>query len=301
LPAYCAVAMAGLGWLPDTILTRSVIVRMRRRAPNEMVEPFRRRIHMAEALPVYEAVESWARTITKINWPDLPSEIQDRDADVWESLVAIADVVGGDWPDRARKAAIALVDAGQDAGPSLGILLLSDIKAIFHEHHKDSIPSKELVQKLIALEDQPWGDIKGKPLDERSLARRLRAYSIKPSTVYAPGRGSNPKGYTKADFHDAWGRYVDASPAPPGKAATSATSATIVPFQGIGIADGLRMDRNVADTIGNRRCSVCNKPGDILQCSHGGDDFWAHAHCIDRRISEASAETMGAEIDGTHG
>src|SRR6478735_231580 len=30
LPAYCAVAMAGLGYLPDTILTRSVVVNMRR-------------------------------------------------------------------------------------------------------------------------------------------------------------------------------------------------------------------------------------------------------------------------------
>jgi len=31
IPAYAAVAMAGLGWLPDTILSRSVIIRMRRR------------------------------------------------------------------------------------------------------------------------------------------------------------------------------------------------------------------------------------------------------------------------------
>lgn len=31
IPAYSAVALAGLGWLPDTILSRSVIVRMRRR------------------------------------------------------------------------------------------------------------------------------------------------------------------------------------------------------------------------------------------------------------------------------
>jgi hypothetical protein len=35
IPAYCAVALAGLGWLPDTILTRSIIIRMRRRAPGE--------------------------------------------------------------------------------------------------------------------------------------------------------------------------------------------------------------------------------------------------------------------------
>ena len=45
IPAYCAVALAGLGWLPDTILSRSVIIRMRRRAPGEQVEPFRRRVH----------------------------------------------------------------------------------------------------------------------------------------------------------------------------------------------------------------------------------------------------------------
>lgn len=33
IPAYCAVALAGLGGLPDTLLTRSVVVRMRKRAP----------------------------------------------------------------------------------------------------------------------------------------------------------------------------------------------------------------------------------------------------------------------------
>ena len=43
ISAYAAVAMAGLGWLPDTIMTRSVLIRMRRRNQGESVEPFRRR------------------------------------------------------------------------------------------------------------------------------------------------------------------------------------------------------------------------------------------------------------------
>ena len=43
LPAFAPVALAGLGDLPDTILSRSIIIRMRRRAPNESVEPYRRR------------------------------------------------------------------------------------------------------------------------------------------------------------------------------------------------------------------------------------------------------------------
>jgi hypothetical protein len=46
IPAYCAVASAGLGNLPDTILSRSVIIRMRKRAPTESVQPFRRREHI---------------------------------------------------------------------------------------------------------------------------------------------------------------------------------------------------------------------------------------------------------------
>jgi hypothetical protein len=38
LPAYCAIA--GLGNLPNTIASRSIIIDMRRRAPDEAVEPF---------------------------------------------------------------------------------------------------------------------------------------------------------------------------------------------------------------------------------------------------------------------
>ena len=45
IPAYCAVALAGLGWLPDTILSRSVIIRMRKRKLGETIKPFRRRTY----------------------------------------------------------------------------------------------------------------------------------------------------------------------------------------------------------------------------------------------------------------
>ena len=47
-PCYAAVALAGLDDLPDTIMSRSLVVRMRRRAPYETVEAFRHRIHGPE-------------------------------------------------------------------------------------------------------------------------------------------------------------------------------------------------------------------------------------------------------------
>src|SRR4029079_13285670 len=37
---YCSVALAGLGWLPETLMSCSIVIRMRRRAPTETIEPY---------------------------------------------------------------------------------------------------------------------------------------------------------------------------------------------------------------------------------------------------------------------
>ncbi len=129
LPAYCAVALAGLGDLPDTILTRSVIVTMRRRAPGENIEPYRQREHSAQAVPLWERLVQWASAIeadVSAARPAMPADVVDRDADVWEPLLAVADAAGGDWPQRARQAAAALVAQAKQSTPSLGVRLLAD-------------------------------------------------------------------------------------------------------------------------------------------------------------------------------
>jgi hypothetical protein len=132
LPAYAAVALAGIGWLPDTILTRSVVVRMRRRRSDERVEAFRRRIHAPAGEVLRSQIETWAAgQLGDIQWPEMPAEITDRDADVWEPLLAVADLVGGEWPAMARAAAVGLYAAAQDAEPSLGVRLLADLRKIF--------------------------------------------------------------------------------------------------------------------------------------------------------------------------
>jgi len=100
IEAYSAVALAGLGWLPDTILTRSIVVKMRKRHAGARIEPFRPRVNRAEGERVRSMIQLWARTVpAEIEWPELPPEIQDRDADVWEALITIADLVGGKWPN----------------------------------------------------------------------------------------------------------------------------------------------------------------------------------------------------------
>ncbi|MGE0653097.1 MAG: hypothetical protein AB7P12_15315, partial [Alphaproteobacteria bacterium] len=71
IPAYAAVALAGLGWLPDTILSRSIIIRMKRRKPGQKVEAYRRRIHAGRGVSIRDRLTRWAQN-TRIEWPDLP-------------------------------------------------------------------------------------------------------------------------------------------------------------------------------------------------------------------------------------
>jgi phage/plasmid primase-like uncharacterized protein len=121
LPAFCAVAIAGLGHLPDTILSRSVIIRMRRRGPSEKVEPYRRRVHAPEGYQLRAKLAAWATQIrTALNmYPPMIQGITDRNADVWESLLSVANAVGGSWPERARVAAVSLVSDALGANPAL--------------------------------------------------------------------------------------------------------------------------------------------------------------------------------------
>jgi hypothetical protein len=232
IPAYSAVALAGLGWLPDTILSRSIIIRMRRRHADEAVEPFRRRHHVAAGHAVRERIELWAATQpSELHFGELPPGIADRNADVWESLVAIADAVGGKWSGMVRAAAVALIAAGAERDPSLGIHLLADLRTVFGD--ADMLATKVVLRKLAEIEEGPWSDIKGKPLDERGIAHRLKQYGIKSKNLKLDD-GAVAKGYTRSDLFDAWARYL---PPSPDKSATCATAATSLINQREKVAD----------------------------------------------------------------
>jgi hypothetical protein len=223
-PAFAPCAIAGIGDLPDTILDRSIVVAMKRRAPHEKVEPFRRRAAAATLLPLRDGLAAWAsraRYALEDAWPVMPDGIVDRAADVWEPLVAIADEAGGDWPERARRAAVTLNAARQQRDPSLGVRLLADVRRVFDDTGADRISTDDLLAALHRLDEGPWGDLRGHALDARGLARRLRPYDVRP----ADHRFGDciRKGYRRDDLHDAWSRYL---PSPPQGSATRATSAT---------------------------------------------------------------------------
>jgi len=220
LPAYCAVAIAGLGELPDTILSRSVIINMKRRAPGELVEPYRSREHVPEGNALRDRLAAWASSVQgPLDIPTMPPSVTDRDADVWEPLLMVADRAGGEWPQRARVAAVALVALAKAGGLSLGVRLLSDLRSTFSD--AVSLPTKEILSRLTTIEESPWSDLRGKALDERGLARLLKPYGVSSKNIRS-GTGV-VRGYSREDLHDPWIRYLG----PPAiDTATTATGAT---------------------------------------------------------------------------
>ena len=213
-PAFCAVALAGIGDLPDTIIDRSIVVKMRRRAPGESVRSFRARLAAAEAAPLAERLGGWAQGATEElakAWPDMPAGLVDRPADVWAPLLAIADHAGGHWPARARDAALKLNADRQRADTSLGVRLLADVRALFVDTgngtaRHDQLATDAILEHLNNLEEAPWGDLRGKPLDSRGLARRLRRYDVAPTQIWLAG--AKARGYRLEDLHDAFARYL---------------------------------------------------------------------------------------------
>ena len=177
--AFAAVALAGLGKLPDTILTRSIVVRMRRRAPDEHIEPYRARLHEPEGWKLRAMLADWTATVAEQltgYWPEMPPGVTDRPADVWEPLLAVADAAGGPWPGRARDACAWLVRDNAERGISLGIRLLADLRDIFGGAR--AITTEDILTRLRGLDAAPWADLKGAPLDARGLARLLDDYEI---------------------------------------------------------------------------------------------------------------------------
>ena len=140
----------------------------------------------------------------------MPPEVVDRDADVWEPLVAVADLAGGKWPEAARNAAMVLAALGRSEREeeSYGIRLLADMRTVFG--NDEAKTTLAILDRLHKMDESPWASIKDKPLSDRGLAVRLRHYGIKPKTLRVGG--ATPRGYLREDFKDAWERYLPPIP-----------------------------------------------------------------------------------------
>ncbi|WP_323183417.1 DUF3631 domain-containing protein [Streptomyces sp. NBC_00091] len=213
-PTFAMAALAGIGDLPDTIMDRSVVIRMRRRRPGEKVAEFRSARDIPALNTLRDRLVGWLaplRTAAMELTPAMP--VEDRAADTWEPLVAVADLAGGGWPERARTACRAMTkhEAEQDQDSSgLGIRLLADIRRAFEsEGNPPVIRTSRLLDILNKDEETPWPDYTASGLTPRGLQILLKDYGISSANRRFHG-DVQAKGFTRLQFTDAWARYCPA-------------------------------------------------------------------------------------------
>jgi hypothetical protein len=216
--AYCAVATAGIGKPPETIYDRAVVINMRRKTNEEGVCSFRISFVKDYATELYERLEQWAEGVpemTEDDAPEMPEGITDRQADIWEALLWIADMTY-EWQSRANKACVAMTAAQEDddSESSEYLRLLVDIRDIANEWTDNKISSQELVDELQKIDEAPWGTVQYGLLylNVFKLVEMLKPYKIKSKRLYfGKDRKGNPiqrQGYQWKQFHDAWARYL---------------------------------------------------------------------------------------------
>ncbi|MGW7686659.1 DUF3631 domain-containing protein [Kribbella sp. NPDC054772] len=224
IATFAMAALAGIGAMPDTIEDRAAVIRMRRRAPVEKVAPYRVGRDGPELDELRQRLNQWLtghiKTLRAAT-PDMP--LEDRAADTWEPMIAVADLASGQWPRAARKAAVALTsdrDAGDEG--SIPTRLLADCRTAFQD--ADALPTQILLDRLRSDAEAPWAAMGAARLTAMRMGDLLREFEIRSDTIRFPT--GQAKGYHRSDFTDAWNRYCP-EPKPSGGEAEPAVPASL--------------------------------------------------------------------------
>lgn len=206
-PVYCPKAVLAIGNLPDTLRDRSVLIPMRRRMKDEIVARFRSRIAKEQAAGIVSAVNDWVEEhkerIAKAYERQNLNFLQDREADLWEPLFAVASVAVPDRLGELKQIALRLSGEKEklDVDDTQGIRLLADIRTVFDLTKREKITTEQLIFKLQSLPESRWDELT--PL---KLSRLLRPFEISPRQLWI--EKSNTRGYACEDFESAFERYV---------------------------------------------------------------------------------------------
>jgi hypothetical protein len=240
---------------PDTIKDRSLMILLRRKQSEERISKLPR-----------EPLKSWYQIRQKCQrWyndnqqklehsePNMPNVGNDRAEDNWFPLMAIADLLGGDWPAYITNAMLTIEGNKSDDDDSVGVMILTDIKQAFADKQTDRISSQDLVDYLIDIEDRPWCEWKrGFPMTKMTLSKLLKPFSIKSKDIRV--NHTVLKGYTLNVFKDAFSRYLVSNP--PQNATTLQAGDSKASNVAFGESEGSENNQNATPTsTNNGACS----------------------------------------------
>lgn len=217
-------AFAGNGDLPRSLASRCIPIALQRKRPSDSVRRISDGYAEYAAAPLVRWLDEWCEEA----WNRVEEEVSDappripgltaRQQDCAEPLLRLADIVGGDWPE---KAVLALDSLFNNAPAGDSLQLLADIRFVFAVcENPPYLSTRHLLGILGSLESRPWAGWTAK--DAKFLARFLRRHDITsrilrlqqedPADSPDSIRRKVARGYRLCDFQDVWERYLPALP-----------------------------------------------------------------------------------------
>ena len=197
------IAGIGVSAKPETVADRSILIEMKRKTPLQTIREFESDEVEEIFRPIRESLAEWVTHHAKSfrsSRPQMPSELNSRERDVWKPIYKIAEAAGEEWVAKAKLASLALSsDSQREDEETLSLKLLSDIRQAFVG---DQMSTRDLIAVLKADEEAPWPYLA--TFNAHLLARMLKDYRIQPR----PFSGGKIRGYYRKSFEDAWSRYL---------------------------------------------------------------------------------------------
>jgi hypothetical protein len=205
------ICMAGL-WdaflsMPnmDDVRSRTLMLLCGKRRPTHKLERLDWRDDAPTLQGHHDALAAWAETVKHEVAAARPSMegFDDRERDITEPLIAVADAAGGDWPERARNAVRVVCRGATDEmtkpEPRNPFEVLMRDLGLVWAPEEDRLPTREIVERLRELPNSAWSRFRTPQDAGRELVKILRPEGVEPSTFRMPQ--SDPvKGYWRDEL-----------------------------------------------------------------------------------------------------
>jgi hypothetical protein len=192
---FGAKLLAGIdnGEVPDTVRDRCIRINLKRKKESQEVQRFQYRKVQEEAADLIEKIEAWVQANMDALLAAEPKPIDslgDRAWDIAEPLIAIAER-GKGWGPRARRCLETLL-APEEEPLSINAQVLKAAKEYMEKTGEKRVSSATLSEMT--------------DLSQKRIGVLLASYGIAPR-VLRFGQ-MQARGYDRADFADAWERYL---------------------------------------------------------------------------------------------
>jgi putative DNA primase/helicase len=211
---FAPVAYTSIKRVVKTLQDRSIVLRMKRATKDERPEKLTVKTR-GGLIDIGRQFARWAADLKEMPAPKIPSDLYNRIEDRWFVLFQIADLAGGDWPERCRKAALADFASEEadvdDGGPDGD--LLRDVWEVFHAKQKPALFTADIRAELITLGESPWVTANhGQAINDNYLRVHLRDFLAVDAETLAPRKwregNTQARGFHQLHFKEAFERYL---------------------------------------------------------------------------------------------